>query len=613
MAPRQRCPICRSKQWHKEPTSGLIACSEGHIMQGYRNETAEMQEMAPHQMRKRALKSQREKKDTTQGRRNEELYHGRRGTYLYYQCLQLILRKQIAALKELWLLPVDFELVCRDIWALHLSTLPEADAPPPEPLDFSRGDGDDSEPETESNKEDGKPPDTPKDDREDEDSDSDSIIAILEESSSSEEDDGLDEKQHSTPGHRRRDFFNKARSVNMTVVVLILACWTLRVPVMYADFVIAIDMYKLPYLDAVKYIPREMASHLNKQHKLGLDMHRPPRVRVLRKMTASLAKRLYKLYGIHTPELNAAPLLWRITRGLGGSPLVFQFAKQIARILDLPLTVSVALAPKLEKRKGRDPESRAYDHFAPELGFVGTVLVTLKMIYGLDGKERLPSSMDEAAASMPTLDEYLKVVRQMDKDEESSPENLFGTESNMVVEALNEDAVDAYVAFCAGALLGDDDGPDTVSKFFGQPEIQQSRLSSFSAPVSSLVKVNGQRPDIFEDRPEGALKPGEKYRVYYGTDTAGEVPGELDSIVARGARMVRVEKEDVYEVLEMYERALLRWLRMHKKKSRKNKKTKQGVGADSQNGEAGAGTGAGTGSDTEGARTGQTTDNESSI
>lgn len=33
MAPRQRCPVCRSKQWHKEPSSGLIACSEGHILQ----------------------------------------------------------------------------------------------------------------------------------------------------------------------------------------------------------------------------------------------------------------------------------------------------------------------------------------------------------------------------------------------------------------------------------------------------------------------------------------------------------------------------------------------------------------------------------------------------
>jgi hypothetical protein len=33
MAPRRRCPTCGSKQWHKEPSSGLIACGEGHILQ----------------------------------------------------------------------------------------------------------------------------------------------------------------------------------------------------------------------------------------------------------------------------------------------------------------------------------------------------------------------------------------------------------------------------------------------------------------------------------------------------------------------------------------------------------------------------------------------------
>lgn len=44
---------------------------------------------------------------------------------------------------------------------------------------------------------------------------------------------------------------------------------------------------------------------------------------------------------------------------------------------------------------------------------------------------RFPLSAEGPATSMPTLEEYLKVVRQMDKDEEGSPENLFGTESEM--------------------------------------------------------------------------------------------------------------------------------------------------------------------------------------
>ena len=33
MRPRPRCPICVSKRWRKDPTSGLIVCSEGHVFE----------------------------------------------------------------------------------------------------------------------------------------------------------------------------------------------------------------------------------------------------------------------------------------------------------------------------------------------------------------------------------------------------------------------------------------------------------------------------------------------------------------------------------------------------------------------------------------------------
>jgi hypothetical protein len=37
------------------------------------------------------------------------VYHGARGRYHYFLCLQFILRKQIAALIKLWDLPAEFE------------------------------------------------------------------------------------------------------------------------------------------------------------------------------------------------------------------------------------------------------------------------------------------------------------------------------------------------------------------------------------------------------------------------------------------------------------------------------------------------------------------------
>ena len=77
------------------------------------------------------------------------MYHGERARFHYFQCLQLILRLQVTTLSKLWDLPPDFEVgmriifetpdglmhfqtVCREIWALHLSLLPNP--PQPEPL-----------------------------------------------------------------------------------------------------------------------------------------------------------------------------------------------------------------------------------------------------------------------------------------------------------------------------------------------------------------------------------------------------------------------------------------------------------------------------------------------
>ena len=195
----------------------------------------------------------------------QPVYHGDRARYHYFQCLQLVLRHQIKALAELWKLPPEFEvrpsllilgfaiyssqIVCRDIWALHLSTLPHAISP--EPLLHKR----DGEPEPPSPTE-GFPerqlvdPGQPGDVK-DEGSDSGStnpsaseegedpeLEALLEQlSASSSEDDDPD--LSSAPIEHARSV-RKARGKHElpanNVAVLILACWTLRVPVTFRDF-----------------------------------------------------------------------------------------------------------------------------------------------------------------------------------------------------------------------------------------------------------------------------------------------------------------------------------------------------------------------------------------
>jgi RNA polymerase I-specific transcription initiation factor RRN7 len=57
-------------------------------------------------------------------------------------------------------------------------------------------------------------------------------------------------------------------------------------------------------------------------------------------------------------------------------------------ILKLPLTLHSSLAPGLERVKSKDPEHYNYDNVFPEVALIATLIIVLKMTYGLDGKPR---------------------------------------------------------------------------------------------------------------------------------------------------------------------------------------------------------------------------------
>jgi len=196
---------------------------------------------------------------------SQPVYHGDRARYHYFQCLQLVLRHQAKALVVLWKLPPEFEvrpsslafrivihssqIVCRDIWALHLSTLPRAI--PPEPLLYKQ----DGEPEPSSptkrlpereavhSGESGDVKDEGSDSESTESSSSEEgedpeLEALLEQLSASSSEDEDPDLTSAPIKHARG--VRKARGIHElpanNVAVLILACWTLRIPVTFRDF-----------------------------------------------------------------------------------------------------------------------------------------------------------------------------------------------------------------------------------------------------------------------------------------------------------------------------------------------------------------------------------------
>lgn len=221
----------------------MITCSEGHVLQNYRTESGDAEDYGTHTMRKRTLKSTREKGIVNKA--DPKLYHGDRARFHYYQCLQLLLRKQISALISLWNLPQEFEMVCRDLWALHLTLI--RDPPPAEPLQHAQ---EMKGPAPRMHKERSGMSDAKgfEDDQQNscaryssnENSTDSELEALLQENSAGSSTASEDEDHHAKKKYHiklsTRFIGDSDHPVN-TVAVLVLACWTIRLPLVYMDII----------------------------------------------------------------------------------------------------------------------------------------------------------------------------------------------------------------------------------------------------------------------------------------------------------------------------------------------------------------------------------------
>nr|CRX79054.1 hypothetical protein ls5930a1_00103 [Leucosporidium scottii] len=133
MARKPRCPVCHSKRWHRDGLSGSIVCEEGHLLQGYVQESNETHELSQHVTQTRRLRKKRTKKVKPL----PNLYfHGERGTFILWQALQWVLREQLRVLIEELGWPVELEGVCRDLWGMLVAS----SGVPNAPGDYLKGD-----------------------------------------------------------------------------------------------------------------------------------------------------------------------------------------------------------------------------------------------------------------------------------------------------------------------------------------------------------------------------------------------------------------------------------------------------------------------------------------
>lgn len=525
--------------------------------------------MGLHALRKRTLKSGRKKGDG-RSKADPELYHGARGRHHYFECQQLLLRKQIAVLTKLWSLPSEFEIICRDIWALHLALLPN----PPliEPNHDNQGSTQDKQGgenlNTTAEKNDAvtsesRDADSDKEQRsqgedDEEGGDDPELAALLQMNSdiSSSSDSEIEEpRRQEADGKAKRQ---KGRySYEMpasTIAVLIVACWTMRIPIISRDFTRLIETYGLPYLDPVsrKLLPANMVAHLTKHNIQALSPHHAPSTMTLHSLASRLSRKMYSSYGIFTPEANGAPILWRVvSQGLCSTPMLYKLTKRLAHILSLPLTLHHTLAPGLERPKAYAPSRHNYDNVPPEVSLVSAAIMVLKMVYGLDGRPRVPDEPSDPACALPRIDEYLRHVQEQNDVDSKVKAEFFSSQRSMCAGDLQERMMDEYLDFCERALL-----PET------DDENEDSLLKRYFPLSKKPTDVRGE-PGKEHDRQLGAmmaerggLRTGEGYRMYSSGDKYGTLPRDYEVVIGRGARFVGVRVEILNGVVETYERRL---------------------------------------------------------
>lgn len=394
--------------------------------------------------------------------------------------------------------------------------------------------------------------------------------------SSSEEDKGKDhasQKQGVQSSYRFVGTYD--RPVNC-IVVLVVACWTMRLPVMYRDFIDVIESYELPYLDFLRLLPSDMTCHLTKHAVRALSPRSPPSTLYIHRLASRLAKLMYANYGVFTPELNASPVLWRVVQQcLGGTPTLYRLAKRLGHILSLPLTLHHSLSPTLCRIASGDPEIHIYDNVPPEIALVATTIVVLKLVYGLDGKPRLPRDIKDPASTLPDVHGYLSAFRRMDAVDTRHNEKRFSSRVPMSTGDMDLATIDEFLDFCERVLVKPQKGEtdqQILDNYFPLSSKSGGTGLEVIAPRSIVEGLSATKINVGETV---VLQPGESYTIYHSRDVLGNLPEEQALIITRSAKWVGISDDYLCEVVERFERRLRRW---HYKERRREKEEQESEG-----------------------------------
>ncbi|KAK3390476.1 hypothetical protein B0H63DRAFT_465722 [Podospora didyma] len=350
----ETCAQCPAQRWYIE--NGRKFCQNGHQVEGFVQFDVDE---ADNFGEKRKIN--RKQKDV----REKELKHfsGNNAKELYLECLQLILRKQIAWLVNKKDVHPELESVCRDIWDLRIRDFPgltKALSP------GEKGKGGSASQNSGSDGE---------------------MVMFSSQTVSQPSSPGLSPTKGKSLKSWSSDEWALPAPID-TLAIIYLGCVLRQEPIRIGDLYRWARSNQIPFLEMAHQVPKEWRERLPPwaQRLLlcryirwgGSELHRA---------TISLMTGYQENRGMSFPSLPAPAQTLLYLKDLALPPLVYQNVQKTCGLLG----IDFSFPPKI-----KDPSSARHTLFEiPEVQLVAAVVASTKLMYPLDSVERFPRDAED--------------------------------------------------------------------------------------------------------------------------------------------------------------------------------------------------------------------------
>lgn len=377
-----RCGIdnCRSKDYYRE--GGYTYCSQGHLQHAVPSTQPDEDDFGT-----QGRKTKQKKEEEVTASQN---YSGAEALKLYLQSYQFILWKQCYVLIHNMGLPAELEVIVKDLWSLRLQLLQDrVDASSQENTVFS--------------------------------------------SQNTSTNDLADQD-----GQRGRERLSRSRTVPSLIDSLgtcYLGIILLRLPISIGDIHRWAYKEDIPYMRAVRFVPRTMKDKLPATYLMALDTQSVLEADDFRKAVHELSLFYSEHFEMAFPVLNHPLLLFKHIRALALPLEIFPAVRRMARLLDIKFTFPT-------------PRSRQRISTFPEIALMALLVIAVKIYHPFDAAERNPRSIDDLGLLALDWDYWCK-AHTTQKSEYSSIGKLQRGDEIQVKEEdifkLSGDQIDTYL------------------------------------------------------------------------------------------------------------------------------------------------------------------------